>query len=195
MIDKIRLHVAGVLPVEYQWSLGNANPRSFDGRCCRFLQIDYEMFAAHAAGGESDEGLFQWACTHGQKPSDQDAEIWNDFMRKRGWRDESSARLRGQIQQAGIADGAISTFFDFFDADEVRPPRFPDDPPSPNEPLRGGGPIAGLRSPRDTVGGIVHFGRMLDKIRLSQEGKLPPDWAAAKGSADGFDGSAVAYSG
>lgn len=31
-----------------------------------------------------------------------------------------------------------------------------------------------LRSPRDTVGGIVVFGRILDKIRLNfREGKLP----------------------
>jgi Domain of unknown function (DUF5069) len=30
-----------------------------------------------------------------------------------------------------------------------------------------------LRSPRDTVGGIVLFGRILDKIRLNAEGKLP----------------------
>ena len=29
------------------------------------------------------------------------------------------------------------------------------------------------RSPRDTVGGIVLFGRILDKIRLNAEGKLP----------------------
>ncbi len=30
-----------------------------------------------------------------------------------------------------------------------------------------------LRSPRDTVGGIVVFGRILDKIRLHAQGKLP----------------------
>ena len=29
------------------------------------------------------------------------------------------------------------------------------------------------RSPRDTVGGIVLFGRILDKIRLNAEGRLP----------------------
>jgi hypothetical protein len=48
--------------------------------------------------------------------------------------------------------------------------------------------IPNLRSPYEQVGGIFHFGRMLDKIRLHQAGKLPPDWVSAKGSAVGFDG-------
>lgn len=47
--------------------------------------------------------------------------------------------------------------------------------------------IPELRSPYDTVGGIVHFGRMLDKIRLNAEGKLPPLWAGVRGIAGGFD--------
>ena len=39
--------------------------------------------------------------------------------------------------------------------------------------------IPGLRSPYDTVGGIVQFGRMLDKIRLHAAGKLPAAWVEA----------------
>lgn len=47
--------------------------------------------------------------------------------------------------------------------------------------------IPGLRSPYEQVGGVVHFGRMLDKIRLHRAGKLPPDWVESKGSSKGFD--------
>jgi hypothetical protein len=47
--------------------------------------------------------------------------------------------------------------------------------------------IPGLRSPYDTIGGIVHFGRMLDKIRLEAAGKLPEGWAQATGISGGFD--------
>jgi gluconokinase len=36
--------------------------------------------------------------------------------------------------------------------------------------------IPGLRSPYETVGGLVYFGRMLDKIRLHDRGALPPDF-------------------
>ncbi|MBI4473747.1 MAG: DUF5069 domain-containing protein [Acidobacteria bacterium] len=46
--------------------------------------------------------------------------------------------------------------------------------------------IPGLRSPSDTTGGLVHFGRMLDKIKLHAAGKLPPDYHANLGK--GFDG-------
>lgn len=48
--------------------------------------------------------------------------------------------------------------------------------------------IPGLRSPYEQVGGLVHFGRMLDKIRLHAEGKLPVDWVSAKGALNGLDG-------
>lgn len=33
-----------------------------------------------------------------------------------------------------------------------------------------------LRSPRETVGGIMVFGRILDKIRLQAQGGLPPGY-------------------
>ena len=44
--------------------------------------------------------------------------------------------------------------------------------------------IAGLRSDREGVGGLVFFGRMLDKIRLHATGNLPADYNRGHG----FDG-------
>lgn len=44
---------------------------------------------------------------------------------------------------------------------------------------------SGLRSPYDRVGGLVFFGRMLDKIRLVAAGKLADDYAKNVGK--GFD--------
>ena len=41
--------------------------------------------------------------------------------------------------------------------------------------------IEGLRSPRVVVGGLVYFGRMVDKVRLEQAGKLPEDYRANLG--------------
>jgi hypothetical protein len=43
--------------------------------------------------------------------------------------------------------------------------------------------IPGLRSPFEQVGGIVYFGRMLDKMRLAAAGKLPAGWQPARGTA------------
>jgi gluconokinase len=50
-----------------------------------------------------------------------------------------------------------------------------------------------LRSPFAKVGGIFHFGRMLDKIRLHARGELLPDYQANLGK--GFDGSCLKFLG
>ena len=42
--------------------------------------------------------------------------------------------------------------------------------------------IAGLRHSAEQVGGIVFFGRMLDKIRLHAQGKLPADYKHGTGT-------------
>ena len=51
--------------------------------------------------------------------------------------------------------------------------------------------IPNLRSPRAQVCGLVYFGRMLDKIRLHAEGKLPGDYIENLGV--GFDGFCVRF--
>ena len=49
--------------------------------------------------------------------------------------------------------------------------------------------IEGFRSPYDkTVGGLHHLGRMLDKIRLRQAGKLPEEYHRNYGRSVGLDG-------
>ena len=48
--------------------------------------------------------------------------------------------------------------------------------------------IPGLRSPSAKVGGLVYFGRMLDKMRLAAAGTLPEDWQPMRGMVKGsFD--------
>jgi hypothetical protein len=49
----------------------------------------------------------------------------------------------------------------------------------------------GLRSPYDKVGGVVYFGRMLDKIRQNQKGQLAADYQANLGR--GFDASCATF--
>jgi gluconokinase len=46
-----------------------------------------------------------------------------------------------------------------------------------------------VRSPTRKVGGLVYFGRMLDKIRVHAKGELPPDYQANLGR--GFDGACL----
>ena len=49
--------------------------------------------------------------------------------------------------------------------------------------------VESFRTPYDkTVGGLHHLGRMLDKIRLSQSGKLPEEYHRNYGLSVGLDG-------
>lgn len=48
--------------------------------------------------------------------------------------------------------------------------------------------VEGLRSPYQKVGGLYHFARMLDKIRLHQAGQLPDKYHPNFGLRSGLDG-------
>jgi hypothetical protein len=50
-----------------------------------------------------------------------------------------------------------------------------------------------LRSPFTKVGGLVHFGRMLDKIKLHAKGELPADYQPNLGK--GFDKRCASFLG
>ena len=54
-------------------------------------------------------------------------------------------------------------------------------------------PVPGLRSPREEVLGLAYFGRMVDKLRLEQAGKLPKDYHENMGK--GFDGACCDFLG
>jgi hypothetical protein len=51
----------------------------------------------------------------------------------------------------------------------------------------------GIRSPAAKVGGLVYFGRMLDKIRMHEMGELPADYQSNLGK--GFDAHCVSFLG
>jgi hypothetical protein len=56
--------------------------------------------------------------------------------------------------------------------------------------------VEGLRSPYDkSAGGLHHLGRMLDKIRLRQAGRLPGDYDRNYGLSVGLDGQLCGFLG
>ena len=120
MLDKIRLHAKGVLPEVYQKHLGT----DFDGRCLTFLKVKYEDVKAKVLAGVSDEEILEWCYANGYRPTEDEVEIWSDFMRKRGWRDAASDRIVFRLKEAGIEnrDKEAVTMFDFIDLDEGRTP-------------------------------------------------------------------------
>jgi uncharacterized protein DUF5069 len=120
MLDKIRLHAKGELPLDYHANLG----KGFDEKCANFLRINYDELVERVKRGGTDEEILQWCFESGRKPDENDVYIWNEFMRKRGWNDEVSAILERRKREAGMIDGSdIQTSFQFIDADEGRLPR------------------------------------------------------------------------
>ena len=118
MFDKIRLHAAGRLPSPYVPNLGTG----FDARACAFLRVNYEDLQTVVLSGASDEAVLGWAWDKSGRRTDEECEVWNFFMIKRGWRDASTPTLRQRIGEYGLTGKAIETWFDLNDYDEGRDP-------------------------------------------------------------------------
>jgi len=121
LLDKMRLAAAGKLPPDWEEARGKKLPNSFDSRCCRFLQIDYVALEAETLQGDkTDAELLEWTFQHGRRPNEEEIEIWNAFMTKRGWRDAGSQRLNERLAEIGLPAGTVPTMFEFIDLDEGR---------------------------------------------------------------------------
>ena len=121
MLDKIRLAAAGTLPEGWEAARGSAVKKSFDDRCCLFLAIDYAALEAETLkGGKSDEELLEWTFANGHRPTEDEIEVWNGFMLKRGWRDSGTERVHIRLAEIGLPPGTVETMFEFIDLDEGR---------------------------------------------------------------------------
>ena len=121
MLDKIRLHAAGKLEAGY--FVGVEDPTLFDSRCVRFLGVDYDELTKRTLEGGTDEEILEWCFERGRKPSEEEIEIWNAFLAKRGWRDEGSQELMDAKKRAGWEKrDDIQTWVDLHDAEEGRTP-------------------------------------------------------------------------
>lgn len=119
MLDKIRLHAAGQLPPDYVANVG----KGFDGRCLAFLRIDYAELRQRTLAADCDDAqLLAWAEQRGGARSDEECEVWNGFMMKRGWRDTGAEVLARRIRESGLEAKPIVTMFDYLDFDEGRDP-------------------------------------------------------------------------
>jgi hypothetical protein len=68
MLDKIRLHARGELPSDYHANLG----KGMDGRCTRYLHVDYGALSERVKAGATDEEAFAWCQTAGRKLSEDE---------------------------------------------------------------------------------------------------------------------------
>ncbi|MEO5957540.1 MAG: DUF5069 domain-containing protein [Opitutaceae bacterium] len=122
MLDKIRLLAAGKLPADYSANLG----KGFDARCCTFLRVQYEELKARTVAADLNDGsLLAWCHERGGPRSDEECEVWNGFMMKRGWRDPAAEVLAKRIAESLLEAKPIMTMFDNLDFDEGRDPVTP----------------------------------------------------------------------
>jgi hypothetical protein len=119
MLEKIRLHASGELPHDYIPWVG----KGFDGRCCRFLRVEYEALVARTLQSGTDEEILDWCLKTGRGLSDEDIEVWTAFICKRGLRDspEVLADLEESKRKSGLAQRAdIDTHLHRQDVEEGR---------------------------------------------------------------------------
>ncbi|MDQ6809426.1 MAG: DUF5069 domain-containing protein [Verrucomicrobiota bacterium] len=122
MLDKIRLRAAGRLPDDYFTGV-DEDPTLFDARCTRFLGVDYNELKERTLQAASDEEVLEWCFEQGRKPSEEEIEIWNAFIAKRGWRDAAGADLQAAKERAGWGNrDDIQAWVDLHDAEEGRKP-------------------------------------------------------------------------
>ena len=120
MLDKIRLRTAGKLPPDYVPNCGAHN----DAKTCAFLQTNYDALVQRVLEGGSDEEIADWCFSHGRRPADQEIEMYNEYMRKLGWRDQLSNRIQQRKKESGFGGrDDIQTSFDYIEMDEGRDPR------------------------------------------------------------------------
>ena len=117
MLEKIRLLAAGELHPDLHANLG----KGFDDRCAMFLAVDYEALRAKVLEGLTDEQALDWCFENGKRPNEDEIEIWNAFMSKRGWNDAMTETLIRRKKESGFESrDEIQTMFQYIDADEGR---------------------------------------------------------------------------
>ena len=123
MLDKIRLKAKGELPPGYFVGI-DPDPTVFDARCTRFLGVAYNELRDRTLKGGSDEEILEWCFEHGRRSSEEEIEVRNSFILKRGWRDGGSEDLAAAKKEAGWKNrDDIQTWVDLHDVDEGRKPR------------------------------------------------------------------------
>jgi gluconokinase len=94
----------------------------FDARACALLAVPYPELAARVRAETHDEAVVTWLKESGHWPDEGSHEVWNGFMRSRGWRDDASALLARRREEAGLNPADAPTFFDLIEAEEGRAP-------------------------------------------------------------------------
>ena len=115
-IDKIRLHLAGRLPPDYQPNLG----KGFDGAWLKAAGLTHEQLVEVVRGTITDGEVADWVRANVRR-TDAEKRAHADGMLNYPKADDAAVqeRLRQRKEAAGLAGrDDIRNFVDFIDADE-----------------------------------------------------------------------------
>jgi len=117
-LDKIRLHLAGKLPADYQPNFG----KGFDGSWLKATGLNHEQFIEIVRGTITDGQMADWVLKNVKKTTaDKQAHAAGMLNYPKPDDADGQARLKMRKEQAGLASrDDIKTFIDFIDADEKR---------------------------------------------------------------------------
>ena len=117
-VDKVRLHLAGKLPADYQENF----TKGFDGSWLRAAGVTAEQMIEVVKNSVTDGEVCDWVRKNVKK-SAAEKTTFNNFVLNRGTEPdpEVQARLKMRKEQSGLGNRAeIKTFVDYIDADEKR---------------------------------------------------------------------------
>ncbi len=121
MLDKIRLKQAGKLPEDFQRNYGLSF--GLDGQLGGFLNVKFEDVEARVQEGGTDAEIAEWIFGRALRPTRSQTHVWNEYIRKLGWKDRGAAVIAKVKEQEGLgARDDIQTIFDGIDALEGRLP-------------------------------------------------------------------------
>jgi hypothetical protein len=116
-VDKIRLHLAGKLPADYQANF----TKGFDGSWLAAAGVTAEQMIEVVKNSITDGQVADWVAKNVKK-SEAEKAVFRDYILKRGTEGgEITERLQMRKKEAGLTHRTdIQTFVDFIDADEKR---------------------------------------------------------------------------
>jgi hypothetical protein len=116
-VDKIRLHLAGQLPKDYQENF----TKGFDGSWLKAAGVTAEQMIEVVKNSITDGQVADWV-TKNVKKSAAEKAAFCEFVLKRGTEGgEITERLQMRKQEAGLEHrDDLKTFADYIDADEKR---------------------------------------------------------------------------
>jgi hypothetical protein len=117
-VDKVRLHLAGKLPADYQANFC----KGFDGRWLEAAGVKAEDFIEVVRRTITDGEVCDWVMKNVKKPESEKTAHGDRILNHPRKDDaESLERLKTRKQESGLANrDDIQTFVDYIDADEKR---------------------------------------------------------------------------